>query len=63
MFEIARLNKIIDSVNASMAFEGLEASPEALEIGEKYLNKEINIKEAIELIKKLHLPHDYKMPK
>ena len=60
MFEMARINKIINSVKATMAMEGLEASPEALEIGERYLNKEISIEEAIELIKKLHLPYDYK---
>lgn len=57
------INKIIDSVNASLAIEGLKASPKALEIGKKYLNKEISIEEAIDLIKKLHLPYDYKMPK
>lgn len=54
-----KINRIIKSVNASLAIEGLKASPEALEIGERYLNKEISIEEAIELIKKLHLPYDY----
>lgn len=52
--EDIKLNKIINSVKASMAVEGLEASPEALEVGKKYLRDEIGAHEALELIKELH---------
>ncbi len=46
--------RIINSTKATMAFEGLEASPEVLEIGKRYLNDEITANEAIEMIKELH---------
>lgn len=48
------LNRIIDSVKASMAFEGLEVSPEALEIGNRYLSGEITANEAVEMIKGMY---------
>lgn len=52
--KLKTLEKIIDSVEATMAFEGLKASPEALEIGRRYLDGEISSSEAVELIKGLH---------
>lgn len=47
--------RIINSVKATMEFEGLTASPEALEIGEKYLNGKLGMYDAIEMVKLLHL--------
>ena len=48
------LIRIIDSVKATMEFEGLEASPEALKIGMMYLNDEITANEAVEMIKGMY---------
>lgn len=52
--KLKALEKIIDSVEATMAFEGLKASPEALEISGMYLRNEISGSEAVELVKGLH---------
>ncbi len=48
------MNKIIQSVNASMAIEDLYASKEAREIGKLYLENRITADEAVNRIKKLH---------
>ena len=51
---IVDIERIINSVNASMGFEDLEPSEEAKKIGRDYLEGKITTLEAIEMIKELH---------
>ncbi|MFZ3131843.1 MAG: antitoxin VbhA family protein [Desulfosporosinus sp.] len=52
--KVTKNSRVISSVGASMAFEGLKPSAHAQKIGKQYLEGEIGSDEAIARIKQKH---------